>query len=278
MSFNLSGIHDDAEFLAAFNKQADIENPLTTSDSAAGESALGVTTYTVQDILQGATAFKPPGVTANAYNQLMTSELQRVSTKGGDQINAVLKNRGDFLPPDLMNKSFIGLNGAALPAGTAPAGSAPTGTDSLPPGKYSDFDDTTGVTNWRTDAGPGGVTLSLGTYRGTEVNKLVIASWKAMVDKAATQGLDIHGGGYRSNIEQIQLRKAHCPDWENSPASACSPPTARPGKSNHEKGLAVDIDNCSRGSAIFNWLVANAASFGWINLPSESWHWSINGQ
>ena len=28
----------------------------------------------------------------------------------------------------------------------------------------------------------------------------------------------------------------------------------------------------------FVWLTANAARFGFFNLPSEPWHWSVNGR
>jgi LAS superfamily LD-carboxypeptidase LdcB len=67
------------------------------------------------------------------------------------------------------------------------------------------------------------------------------------------------------------------------PSSECSPPTARPGRSLHERGLAVDF-NCrgelvdSRADPCFRWLDANAARFGLYNLPSEPWHWSVTGQ
>ena len=96
-------------------------------------------------------------------------------------------------------------------------------------------------------------------------------------------GLCLSGGGYRDSSSQIALRRAHCGTsdyaiYEMSP-SQCSPPTARPGQSNHERGLAIDFNNCStRSSACFRWLAANAASFGFRNLPSEPWHWSVNGQ
>jgi hypothetical protein len=48
-------------------------------------------------------------------------------------------------------------------------------------------------------------------------------------------------------------------------------------------GLAIDF-TCDGGGVIssssspcFQWLEANAASYGLYNLPSELWHWSDNG-
>ena len=69
--------------------------------------------------------------------------------------------------------------------------------------------------------------------------------------------------------------------WD-MPASECSPPTAPPGQSLHETGHAVDF--ASNGVGIwspadpaFLWLAANAAEYGFFNLPAEPWHWSVNG-
>jgi D-alanyl-D-alanine carboxypeptidase len=49
----------------------------------------------------------------------------------------------------------------------------------------------------------------------------------------------------------------------------------------HERGLAIDFTEggrtLTRGSAGFQWLRANAGRFGFINLQSEPWHWSTNG-
>jgi LAS superfamily LD-carboxypeptidase LdcB len=49
----------------------------------------------------------------------------------------------------------------------------------------------------------------------------------------------------------------------------------------HERGLAVDFTNngsiLTRGSSGYQWLKANASRFGFYNLPSEPWHWSVNG-
>jgi len=94
--------------------------------------------------------------------------------------------------------------------------------------------------------------------------------------------LALSGGGYRDPAAQIALREAHCGTSQYAiyemPASQCSPPTAKPGQSQHELGLAIDFSNCtSRSSACYKWLAANAGSFGFYNLPSEPWHWSTTG-
>ena len=97
-------------------------------------------------------------------------------------------------------------------------------------------------------------------------------------------------GGYRSDIVQLQLRNQHCGEtpWEmlSKRPSACSPPTATPGNSMHEYGLAVDfwvvfgrtVRLMSATDAAFVWLEDNAADYGFYNLPSEPWHWSTNGR
>lgn len=46
----------------------------------------------------------------------------------------------------------------------------------------------------------------------------------------------------------------------------------------HERGLAVDFAHCSsRSSGCYQWLAKHAAAYGLFNLPSEPWHWSVNG-
>lgn len=126
----------------------------------------------------------------------------------------------------------------------------------------------------------------LETVSGITVACEIAGQLGAMIAAAAADGLTLGGGGYRDPSQQIALRKAHCGTshyaiWEMSPSS-CSPPTARPGQSNHERGLAVDF-TCGNGYAIsrsspcFAWLQAHAGSYGFINLPSEPWHWSVNG-
>jgi LAS superfamily LD-carboxypeptidase LdcB len=122
--------------------------------------------------------------------------------------------------------------------------------------------------------------------QGIEVHKDIADRVDQMLTAARNDGIDLGGWGYRSNLKQIELRQKHCGTseydvWEK-PASACSPPTARPGQSNHERGLAIDFtynggSMTSRSNPGFVWLAENAATYGFVNLPSEPWHWSTDG-
>jgi LAS superfamily LD-carboxypeptidase LdcB len=107
-----------------------------------------------------------------------------------------------------------------------------------------------------------------------------------MLGAAAADGIVFGGSGYRDPAAQIALRRAHCGTSTYAiyemPPSQCTPPTAIPGTSMHERGLAVDFTVngsaiTSRDSTGFRWLASNAARYGFYNLPSEPWHWSVNG-
>jgi LAS superfamily LD-carboxypeptidase LdcB len=120
---------------------------------------------------------------------------------------------------------------------------------------------------------------NLATVGGITVDASIAENVRAMLEAAAGDGTTLTGSGWRSNARQIQLRTINgCPDvWSSSPSS-CRVPTAIPGTSMHERGLAIDFDNCSyRGSACYIWLSNNASRYGFYNLPSEPWHWSVNG-
>jgi D-alanyl-D-alanine carboxypeptidase len=122
--------------------------------------------------------------------------------------------------------------------------------------------------------GPG----ALVTWRGATLTESAMRTWKAMVAAAEADGVAlVPGSTYRSRAAQEALRRAHgCGGARlNDPSCKGSPPTAVPGRSLHEQGLAVDVRNCSsRDTAAYKWLAANAERFGWKNLPSEPWHWS----
>lgn len=108
-----------------------------------------------------------------------------------------------------------------------------------------------------------------------------------MLDAASAAGHNFGGWGYRDHASQIRLRKAHCGTSEyaiwSKPSSSCRPPTARPGASQHELGKAIDFTYGgrtigTRSSPGFKWLASNAKQYGFYNLPSEPWHWSVNGR
>ena len=122
--------------------------------------------------------------------------------------------------------------------------------------------------------------VRLRTVRGITVAESIADELDRMMGAAEADGIVFGGGGYRDPAQQQALRDAHCPS-DDSPSTACRPPTARPGHSMHERGLAVDFTVNGRtltsGSAGYRWLQAHAASYGFYNLPGEPWHWSTNG-
>ncbi len=130
-------------------------------------------------------------------------------------------------------------------------------------------------------AGPG-----LTTVRGITVASSIAGNLASLLSASDGAGLALSGGGYRSSAAQIQTRRNNCGpsnyDIYEKPASQCSPPTAKPGSSMHERGLAIDFTNrgsiiSSRSNPAFQWLAGNAGRFGFRNLPSEPWHWSTTG-
>lgn len=126
----------------------------------------------------------------------------------------------------------------------------------------------------------------LTTVWGIRVHESIADKLLALLKAASRDGIRLGGGGYRSSQSQINLRRAHCgtSEWAiyRKPSYQCRPPTARPGASMHERGLAVDFTQNGRAlwsnTSGYRWLKRNAAKYGFRNLPSEPWHWSTNGR
>ena len=119
---------------------------------------------------------------------------------------------------------------------------------------------------------------------GIRIHQSMAGNLQSLLAAASAAGINFGGGGYRDPAGQIAVRRNNCGSSNYAiyemPASSCSPPSARPGTSMHERGLAVDFtqggSTLSRGSSGFAWMRANASSYGFCNLPSEPWHWSSN--
>jgi LAS superfamily LD-carboxypeptidase LdcB len=156
---------------------------------------------------------------------------------------------------------------AAMSAATGPSGDTPPGVIAPVPG--------------------GLATVSCPTGGSITVAGAIAESVADLLRDAAADGVLLCGGGYRDPEAQIQLRMAHCGTSYYAiyemPASQCDPPTAKPGYSQHEVGLAIDFTcngggTVSRGTSCFSWLSANASDYGFYNLPEEPWHWSTTGR
>ncbi|HZH75013.1 MAG TPA: D-alanyl-D-alanine carboxypeptidase family protein, partial [Archangium sp.] len=117
---------------------------------------------------------------------------------------------------------------------------------------------------------------------GIRVHRSIANAVGQMIRDARAAGINLTGGGWRSMEDQINVRRKNCGTSHyaiyDMPASQCKPPTARPGTSQHQRGLAIDFTGMTRSSPGFAWLKANAARYGFFNLPSEPWHWSTTGR
>jgi lysophospholipase L1-like esterase len=133
--------------------------------------------------------------------------------------------------------------------------------------------------------------LSIVDVDGIQVNAAIAEPLRAMLDAARADGLELAdgAGGWRSQDRQVALRREHCGTSEYAiyqmPSSQCSPPTAIPGTSQHERGLAIDftcngrsIGQHTHTDPCYVWLSRHAADYGFRNLPSEAWHWSTTGR
>lgn len=111
----------------------------------------------------------------------------------------------------------------------------------------------------------------------------IVQNINNMLTAAKNAGLNITGGGYRTEAAQRQLRIANCKGNTTDRSAPCTPPTALPGLSNHNNGKAFDLrcDGVSiqtRDNKCFLWLKENASRYGLSNLASEPWHWSVDGR
>jgi hypothetical protein len=118
-------------------------------------------------------------------------------------------------------------------------------------------------------------TVSCKTGGSITVDSSIASNVQSLLN-ASPDSIALCGWGWRSSQQQRDLWYAHNCDVQ------CTVPTAPPGSSMHERGLAIDFTSGgqtiqSRSHPAFQWLSANASSYGLYNLPSEPWHWSTNG-
>lgn len=86
---------------------------------------------------------------------------------------------------------------------------------------------------------------------------------------AAADGVTLQvDSAFRSYAEQVQLYQLYQAGKGNL--------AAPPGYSNHEGGVAVDINTARGTNAAFQWLNDNAANYGFHRtVATEPWHWEF---
>ncbi len=101
---------------------------------------------------------------------------------------------------------------------------------------------------------------------GKPIGAQIAGNFDNMVSAAARDGVQLRvTSGKRSYQEQVALYNKYGPGR-----------AARPGRSNHESGNAIDFTNTP---GAFRWLKQNAARFGFFNkIPHEPWHYSTTGR
>jgi LAS superfamily LD-carboxypeptidase LdcB len=204
--------------------------------------------------------------TARAQQQQLAADLE-------ERLNARLAEAESLRQQDATLSSQITAEQAALAARLAALDTGPAPGD---------------VTAPTIAAAPGGLaTVSCPTGGSITVAGDIAGDVAALLGAAAADGVMLCGGGYRDPEAQIQLRMEHCGtstyEIYEAPASSCDPPTAKPGTSQHEVGLAIDFTcngggTVTRSSTCFTWLSAHADEYGLYNLPEEPWHWSTTGR
>ena len=103
----------------------------------------------------------------------------------------------------------------------------------------------------------------------------IAAKFVALVAAARADGIVIGvNSGFRSYPEQKMLRE----NWERRVNGFA--PANRPGHSNHQNGIAFDLDvGVGPGNPVYDWLAAHATGLGVLRtVPPEVWHWEYRPQ
>ena len=131
--------------------------------------------------------------------------------------------------------------------------------------------------------------VSLDGYGGGKMEKVAAQYFKEMSDAAKKDGINIRNvSGYRSYNNQKDLYNGYVSRNGQSKADTFS---ARPGTSEHQTGLATDINDVSDSfvnTSAYKWLINNSYKYGFIlrypkgkefitGYKFEPWHFRYVG-
>ena len=146
---------------------------------------------------------------------------------------------------------------------------------------------------------PDGYTVELTELsNGEKVDSRIYPELQEMLDAARAEGLGLHvAAGYRTQEEQQQLLDekidAYVDEGNPEPGARTLAEqwVALPGTSEHQLGIAVDINEDTESSrdAVYDWLAENGHKYGFIKryppdktditgVINEPWHYRYVGQ
>ena len=197
--------------------------------------------------------------------------------KIGTAILGLLIAIGSWVLLNTINPDLTGKNGVNVSVATGDVETVP----------WETYQSGTGATDGCKE-GFVDVLIPNGDPNKINVCKSISNNLTYMINAAKRESISLSGYGFRSKAKQEEKRSANCGGSANIYVknAKCTPPTAIPGTSNHESGLAVDF-RCNgksmtvsggENSICFKWLKTNALKYNFKNLASESWHWSVDGK
>lgn len=107
---------------------------------------------------------------------------------------------------------------------------------------------------------------------GHQIEKSAAEAFLRMREAARRNGVWLQvNSAFRTHRQQTELhRQMRIARQAGKP----HPIVARPGWSNHQSGIAVDIATLGEHHDALEWLNARARDFGFKRtVPSETWHW-----
>ena len=114
---------------------------------------------------------------------------------------------------------------------------------------------------------------------GLVVNASIATQYQSVISQMSDLGYSLYvTDGFRTLSDQLDRRRVNCGPthydlWEK-PNLECSPPTAIPGESRHEQGLAGDFGGFLYHNQQFEDMNDIAPKLGICNYyPVEPWHW-----
>jgi LAS superfamily LD-carboxypeptidase LdcB len=134
----------------------------------------------------------------------------------------------------------------------------------------------------RLPAAPAGALLGEGYVNGArrQVELAAISAGKFMRRDAALAFLQMAAAARAAGIS-LEVTRAFATMAEQSRLyeiyrQGRGNLAARPGYSNHQGGIAVDLATGGTKTAVYRWLALNAGRWGFVRtVPSEPWHWEF---